>query len=359
MISNGTELKALIDELNQSPWVAVDTEADSLHAYPEKICLIQISSVGGDAIIDPLAGFDLKPLWEALQDRQLILHGADYDLRMLRGSYNFIPSSIFDTMIAARLLGDLQFGLGHLAEKYLNVQLEKGPQKMNWAMRPLTERMLTYAQNDTHYLKQLSDIIRIQLIAKGRLHWMEESCSQLVRDCGRPKVVDRQLQWRLKGTDRLDRRAQAVVRELFYWRELEAIGANLPPYFIMSHELLIRIAGAADEGNYSANLLPPRFSANRRVGVGEAISRALASPNQEWPKKIWQPSYHPTSDDKQRFEEIKLVRDSTASIHQIDPTLIASKAMLTQCSQGENPDRSGLLPWQADLLFNKQPTASP
>jgi len=129
VITDETRLKGVISAINESPWVAVDTEADSLHAYPEKLCLMQFSVLGADFLVDTLAGLDLSELLRTLQSREIIFHGADYDLRMLRKTFNFAPSAIFDTMTAARLLGYTQFGLGHLVEKHLGVKLEKGPQK--------------------------------------------------------------------------------------------------------------------------------------------------------------------------------------------------------------------------------------
>jgi len=355
VIASFTELNLFIASLEESPWIAVDTEADSLHAYPEKVCLIQISYAGGDALIDPLAGLDLTPLWVALQNRPLILHGADYDLRMLRRGYSFIPSTVFDTMIAARLLGEPQFGLSHLVAKFLNVQLEKGPQKMDWGLRPLPERMEVYARNDTRHLRDLSNLLLDQLVAKGRLSWHQETCGQLIRDCARPDLVDRETQWRVKGTDRLERRAQAVVRELYYWREQEAIAGDIPPFFIMSHELMARVAEAAHDGNYSAALLPSRYSGARRTGVANAVARALALPHSEWPSRRWQAGYSPSFVEQQRFEELKKIRDAAAIDNGIDPTLIASKAMLSQLAQQSIDDESGLLPWQAALLFRSSP----
>ncbi len=352
VIASLASLNVLIGSLEASPWIAIDTEADSLHAYPEKVCLIQISHAGGDELIDPLAKLDLNPLWVALQKRLLVFHGADYDLRMLRRGYGFIPNLVFDTMIAARLLGELQFGLSHLVEKFLGVQLEKGPQKMNWALRPLSERMEVYARNDTRHLRNLSNLLTDQLIAKGRLGWHQETCARLIRDCARPDVVDLEVHWRVKGTDRLERRAQAMVRELFYWREQEAIAANLPPYFTMSHELMTRVAEAADAGKDFESLLPTRYSSARRKGVENAISRALALPRSGWPIKRWQAGSSPSFTEQQRFEELKAIRDSVASEQGIDPTLIASKAMLSQLAQKGEESESGLLPWQAGLLLD-------
>jgi len=173
VIDTDDKLSAFLPAVRAAAWIAVDTEADSLHAYPEKICLIQISTTAGDELIDPLAGINVDALLDALSGHILIMHGADYDLRLMRKHHEFSPGAIFDTMLAARLLGEKQFGLSSLVEKFLGVKLDKGSQKANWARRPLTERMEEYARKDTHYLKALSDKLKSELQQKGRLSWHE------------------------------------------------------------------------------------------------------------------------------------------------------------------------------------------
>src|SRR5476651_1700331 len=129
VIDTDAKLAAWLPKLRDAKWLALDTEADSLHAYPEKVCLIQISTAAGDRLVDPLAGIHLVPFLDALAGRELIFHAADYDLRLLKKHHDFVPTEIFDTMLAARLLGEKQFGLGALVEKFLGVKLDKGPQK--------------------------------------------------------------------------------------------------------------------------------------------------------------------------------------------------------------------------------------
>jgi ribonuclease D len=245
--------------LKAAKWVAVDTEADSLHAYPEKVCLIQISTAQGDELIDPLAKISLEPLLDTLSGHDLIMHGADYDLRLLLKHHKFVPSGIFDTMLAARLLGLRQFSLSHLVETYLGVKLEKGAQKANWALRPLTERMERYALNDTHYLKALEEKLKPELAAKGRLAWHEESCDRLIADCSKERPADMDSVWRIKGSHLLGRPALAILRELWQWRESEAVHSNKPPYFIMSHEALVEIAAAASTARPVDPFLTPHF----------------------------------------------------------------------------------------------------
>src|SRR5437867_4118116 len=159
VIDTDQKLEAFLPRMRAARWIALDTEADSLHAYPEKLCLIQVSIEGADELLDPLSSMNLAPAFKVFHDHELILHGADYDLRLLRKSRGFVPTAIFDTMLASRLLGCREFGLNNLVSKYLGVTLEKGPQKANWAQRPLTQRMVEYARNDTRHLKPLSEIL--------------------------------------------------------------------------------------------------------------------------------------------------------------------------------------------------------
>src|SRR6201996_2369662 len=116
VIDTNEKLAAFLPILKSAEWLAIDTEADSLHAYPEKVCLIQISTTEGGRLVDPLANIDINPLLDALVGRELIFHAADYDLRLLRKHHEFTPTTIFDTMLAARLLGERQFGLSNLVE---------------------------------------------------------------------------------------------------------------------------------------------------------------------------------------------------------------------------------------------------
>ena len=218
---------------------------------------------------------DLEPLLKELQRHELIMHGADYDLRLLRKGLNFVPSTIFDTMIASRLLGIREFGLNHLVWRFLNVRLEKGPQKANWARRPLTERMAEYALNDARYLKPVADTLRDQLMQKGRLEWHREMCDTLIKDCARLRPPDPEAVWRVKGSHHLHPPALAVLRELWHWREQEAIKSNRPPFFVLPPDTMVIIAqhAVSDSGTRrpapaeAPHAAPPRGnSESRREG---------------------------------------------------------------------------------------------
>ena len=350
MIDTDRKIEAYLPVLRAATWVAVDTEADSLHAYPEKVCLIQISTVSGDELIDPLARVNLDPLLDAMAAHELLMHGADYDLRLLRKHHEFVPSAIFDTMLAARLLGLRQFSLGHLVERYLGVKLEKGPQKANWALRPLTERMERYARNDTRHLKPLADRLKTELQAKNRLAWHQESCAQLIKDTRQPRLANLDSVWRLKGSHLLGPPALAILRELWQWREKEAVAANKPPFFVMSHEALVRIAEAACAAQPIEPFLPRHISEQRLGGLTKAIAHGQRLSPERHPKILRPVTRRPSEGEKRRFADLQKRRDAQAAALGIDPTLIASRSTLSNLAHDWDLYYPDLMAWQRELL---------
>jgi ribonuclease D len=193
----------------------IDTEADSLFSYREKLCLIQFAVADRLALIDPLTIDDLSPLLDYLDESSAVwIHGADYDLSILNRTYGRIPRVVYDTQIAARLLGWRTFGLAHLIENLFDVALSKQSQKKNWGERPLPERMLEYAANDVRYILSMAEGFSRELKALGRWEWFEQSC-QAARDLvlTRPEK-DRDELWRIPGWGKLEGRAMAYLREV-------------------------------------------------------------------------------------------------------------------------------------------------
>ena len=343
-------LTEFLPQLTAAEWIALDTEADSLHAYPEKMCLLQITLAEGDFLIDPLAKMDLSAFWPELKKHQIIMHGSDYDLRLLRKNHNFVPDRIFDTMLASRLLGEKEFGLTNLVGKFLGVTLEKGSQKADWARRPLTPKMEAYAKNDTHYLKALSDILKNQLIEKNRLAWLEESCARLIAECAVPPSPDPDRVWRIKGSHKLSRPALAIVRELWHWREKEALGANRPPFFILSYEPMVDIAHAAAENQPFQEFIPRHLNSRRRDTLLEAVHAGLAVPPEQHPDYIRNFSRRQTDAEQQRFQQLEQTRNKRAEELGLDPTVIASRATLLALSSDWEGHKSELMNWQRELL---------
>ena len=350
MIDSDGSLEGFLPRLRSAKVVALDTEADSLHAYPEKLCLIQISIEGDDRLLDPLSGMNLAPLWAELKSHVLVLHGADYDLRLLRKNHGFVPDRIFDTMLGSRLLGEREFGLAHLLKKYLDVVLEKGSQKADWAKRPLTPRMEDYARNDTRHLARLSGILREQLNAQGRLAWAEESCARLIADCAAPPVPQPDLVWRVKGSHKLSQPALAVLREIWRWREQEAVAANKPPFFVLSPEVMVEIAAAAVEQRPFEQLLPRHFSARRQEGLDHAVRAGVACPPTEHPGYVKVKFHRQTEPERRRYLELEERRNARAANLGIDPTLIANRATLLALAADWDVTAPELMTWQKELL---------
>lgn len=350
MINSEPDLKTLIPMVRAARWVAVDTEADSLHAYPEKLCLLQVSLEGSDHLIDPLAELNIQPLLDAFRGHELIFHAADYDLRLLKRHHQFVPTTVFDTMLAARLVGLTQFGLGHLLNSMLGVELDKAPQRANWAIRPLTDRMVRYAINDTQHLKSLSDQLREDLKSKGRLSWHRESCAYLVKECAVEKTFDPDQVWRIRGSAVLKPRELAVLRELWQWREGEAVAANRPPYFVLAHHTLLRTAMGAAADEKVDVLLPRGLSQRRRQGAIQAVKQGVQLSKSEWPQPFKHSRRRPTEAERKRFVELERRRNKNAQGLDLDPTLIASKADLARLSHDWEQHEPELMQWQRELL---------
>lgn len=327
--------------------VAVDTEADSLHCYFEKLCLVQMSFGGRDFLIDPLAGFDLSPLATALAGKEIVLQGADFDLRLLRRSFGFTADRVFDTVIAARLLGIRAFSLAALVERYFGVTLVKGSQKANWAQRPLPKAMADYAVNDTHYLLPLADYLEEELREKGRYEWFQQSCERARAQSLIERVRDDEEAWRISGAGTLRPRAAAVLRALWRWRDQEAQAVDKPSFHILQNHLLLEAAQRFEAGE------TPEFrhlSPRRRRGFMEAAETALQLPESEWPRKIRRVGVRTTQEMERIAEKLRKRRDAAADKLGIDASFIAPRATMESIAADETRSATLLVPWQRELL---------
>ena len=347
MIQTDAQLAEFLPKLEPVDRVAVDTEADSLHCYFEKLCLIQISIPGHDHLVDPLANVDLAPLARALTLKEIVLQGADFDLRLLRRSLGFEATRIFDTVIAARLLGIRSFSLAALVEKYFGVTLVKGSQKANWAQRPLPRHMAEYALNDTRYLLPLSEKLEAGLRETGRLDWFRQSCERALEQAAVQRTRGDDEVWRISGSGKLSGRASAVLRELWQWRDREAQAVDRPAFHILQNHLLLQ---AAEQ--FVAGEMPEyrHFSARRRQGFREAAERALSLPESDWPKRPKRRGTRPTREMERAAEQLRKRRDAVADAHGLEPSLIAPRGALDAVAADESQSQALLVPWQRDLL---------
>ena len=383
MITDAARLASLIEQIEPADRVAVDTEADSLHSYREKLCLLQISVPAPDAvdvsdadqsvspghesartvcdhIVDPLANIDLEPLRRALETRQIVLHGADYDLRMLRRGLNLAASKIFDTLIAARLLGIREFSLAALVKRYFGLTLLKGSQKANWAQRPLPARMAEYAINDVHYLLPLAEKLKAELVRCERWDWLRQSCQRAIEQAAVARTRDQDERWRIRGSGLHRGRSAAVLRALWHWREKEAEKADRPPFHVLRNEELLKAAV-----KFASGSVPDyrHFSFRRREAFLEAAQTALRAPESEWPVSRRRLGTRPSNKTVQRAEELQRRRNRSAEELGLEPSFIAPRSTLEAIAADDARTSALLVPWQRGLLdvsnFSNEPPTNP
>jgi ribonuclease D len=347
MIQTDAQLAELLPRLVPIDRIAVDTEADSLHCYFEKLCLIQVSVPGHDYLVDPLASLDLAPFAAALTPKEIVLQGADFDLRLLRRSLGFTATRIFDTVIAARLLGIRSFSLQALVEKFFGVTLAKGSQKANWARRPLPHHMAEYAMNDTRYLLPLAEKLEAGLRERGRLEWFEQSCERAREQAAVERTRGDEEVWRISGSGKFGGRACAVLRELWQWRDREAQAADRPAFHVLQNHLLLE---AAEQ--FAAGQVPDHrhFSVRRRQGFREAAERGLNLPESEWPVRPKRRGTRPTREMERAAEELRRRRDAVANAHGLEPSLIAPRNAIDAVVADASQREALLAPWQRHLL---------
>jgi len=349
LILAGTEeLNAWCDAQGPSARIAIDTEGDSLHCYFEKLCLIQLSVPDQDLIVDPLSGIDFGRFNELVLELTAVFHGCDYDLRMLRRGAGFVPGAVFDTYLAARLLGIKEVGLASLVKNFFGLDLPKSSQKANWARRPLTPAMLDYAINDTKYLLPLAERLETQLREINRWSWYEESRTRAVAATTEDRERDPERVWKIAGSAVLSPRGLAVLRELWFWRDSEAQKVDRPTFQIMRNEELIELAKDAVSG---AQVRPPAWLPGaRRRRLEETIERALEIPGSAWPQRAKSVRVRSSLDQEQRFDRLRAKRDAVSNELGLDPAIVASKGILEAVAREPESAPKVLMDWQRELL---------
>jgi ribonuclease D len=278
IIAKPAELLQLVRLLEAEPLIAVDTESNSLYAYREQVCLLQISTRTQDFVIDPLAIKDLSPLGDIFANPNIekVFHAAEYDVMCLKRDYQFIFANLFDTMISARILGRKQIGLGNLLEEFFGVQVDKRFQRADWSQRPIPPEQLRYAQHDTHYLPALRDILLDLMAQEERL---EESREVFDGLCGLQPAsytFDPDGFWRLNNARDFSLRQLAVLRELYLLRNDIAQKRNWPPFKVMSDEALVNIVKANPQSMpdlYDVHGLSARVAERYSGAIFEALER--------------------------------------------------------------------------------------
>ncbi len=353
-VDNQAGLSALVDQLRPSRLIALDTEADNLHHYATRVCLMQIGAGDREYLVDALAGLDLRPLCAEIAGKTLIMHGSDFDLRLLWQMCRFQPAAVFDTMLAAQLLGVERIGLSSLLEDHLGIHHPKDSQKADWSRRPLPAKMLDYAARDVRHLFDLHRLLAGELEDLGRAEWHRQKCDWQI-EVAREGFPERdENAWRLGASRDFPPRALAALFELWHWREGEAERLDRPPFKVLSNDYLMRLALAVAEGTHhdAFAALPAGVRNGRARGLAEALERGLhrdpkTLPRREENRDRRQPL---SALELERQERIRGHRDAEAKRLGIDATLIASRSQIAQLVRDPGSVAGLLLPWQAALL---------
>jgi ribonuclease D len=276
------------DGIANATELALDTEGASFHRFVDRIYLLQLSTRTEHAVIDPIPIGRPAVLGAMVERRdvEVVFHDADYDLRLLEQDYGWKINHIFDTRIAAQLLGYTAFGLAALLERFFGIKLDKKHQRADWSMRPLTHDMLEYAAHDTRYLLELKDKMSAELAQMGRLAWAREEFALLEGTRWADETPGMAF-LKLKGARDLSRRELAVLRELVPWRDAVAAQLDRATFRVLGNEQLLDIARTQPQTRDALGKVKgmPRGILDQRGGeLLDAVARAVAVPEAELPK---------------------------------------------------------------------------
>ena len=359
ILTSDLEVAGLAQRLAGETAIAVDLEADALHNYREKICLIQVSTEAKTVLIDTLRVKTLAPLKPVFANPAItkIFHAADYDLRSLKRDFDLNVLGLFDTMISAQLLGEERIGLADLLLKYFDIELDKKFQKADWSQRPLPSAMIDYAAKDTCYLHRLKDLLAKRLIALGRMDWVKEECALLEEvsftENNGPLCL------RLKGAGGLQRRELGVLEALLQWRESEGERFNRPVYKVIGNKPLLELAKRMPKDrNQMRGIegLPPRLLDRYAKPLLKTITVACKLPEEELPTYPRQPRKPKDPQKEERMKLLKQWREKKAAEYHLDPGVLINNATLDGIAQ-VNPENlkkldqlEGIKNWQKEEL---------
>lgn len=340
--------------------LALDTEGASFHRFVDRIYLLQLSTREQTAILDPIPIGSPPMLGRLLEDPnvEIVFHDADYDLRLLRQDYGWLVRNIFDTRVAAQLLGIKSFGLAALLERYFGVKLDKKFQRADWSMRPLSQGMLDYAAQDTIHLLELRDRLQHDLDRAGRLDWAREEFALL--EGTRWADEDPAAGFlRIKGARDLTRRELAILRELVPWRDEIARALDRATFRVIGNEQLLEIAKRhpSSRDELAAIKGMPRGLLDTRGGeVLDAVQRGLAVPDADLPRFPKAPRWERDADFDARVSALKSVRDEAAARLDLDPGVLCSRDRLEAVARKRPKSReeldsvTELRNWQRQVL---------
>ncbi len=340
MVEDQASLEAMVEKLREAPVIGVDTESDSFHSFQEKVCLIQISDLQADYIVDPLSVDDMSPLAECLANPEQvkILHGADYDIVCMKRDYGFEFKNIFDTMISAQFLGFDKLGLADLIKKFFGHHIDKQYQRHDWSKRPLLQEHLDYARGDTHWLPALREVLTIQLERAQRLEAVLEEC-EIVQGREWGGRSDHESDFlRVKRSGTLDPEGKRVLRAVWEYRNGKAREANRPPFKLLPDHFLIELAQRKPQDADQLQAMARKGSSMIRrhgdsllkaVHAGLADTRPIPKPQER--KRQRTPRNGPGID--RYLGPLKEWRNQRVAKYSISPVAVANNALLKEIAR--------------------------
>jgi len=334
-VANKTALQNMVDALAKEPRIAIDTESNSLYAYQEQVCLIQFSTPTQDFLLDPLALPDLHVLKPLFADEQIekIFHAAEYDLICLKRDFDFQFNHLFDTMVAARILGYKKVGLGNMLEQKFDVKVNKKFQRANWGKRPLSDEMLNYARLDTHYLIDLRNLLREELTQQHRWELAREDFALNASLAGINNRDPLPVWERIGGRSKLDPRQATVLNEVCLARETLAEKLDRPPFKVVSNKALIKLAKTQP---HSRNDLEKEGFSRRQIQhFGKAFLKAVERGRHA--KLVERTPFKRHSDDyRNRYENLRTWRKERAKPLGVESDVVLPRFMMEEIAK-ENP----------------------
>jgi len=354
IITRPEALMKMANQLVSEPILAVDTESNSLYAYQEQVCLIQFSTPQEDFLVDPLALDDLSPLEPLFADPQIekIFHAAEYDLITLKRDFHFDFENLFDTMVAARILGWEEIGLGSILKAEFDVVLDKRYQRANWGRRPIPADMMDYARLDTHYLIPLRYRMKSELKSIGRWPLAKEDFARLRYVNGRDPDDLPEPCWRVRGAYDLNPQQAAVLLKLCYYRNEVARSINRPVFKVISDKTLLAVAEACprtEAGLQEVAHLSRKQYERHAEGLLKAVREGLAAKPAHPPR-----SPRPDDDFLARLDALRSWRKETGKELQVKSDVILPRDVMNKIASknpGSEDDLAKIMaeiPWRFD-----------
>jgi len=331
LINTADALQAMLARLMSESAVAVDTESNSLYVYNEQVCLIQIAVPEHDYLVDPLALEDLSPLGRLFAEPGIekVFHAAEYDVMVLRRDFGYQFASLFDTMIASRILGWPHYGLGALLADHFGIETDKRMQRTNWGQRPLSSQQIQYAQVDVHFLLPLRDRLMAELNERRRIEEAHTAFQRVAQSEWAARQFDANGFWRIRGAEDLDDSGLAVLRALYLYRDQRARALDRPPFKVLGDHALIALSQVRPRSWSELQQIRgmPRFLSTReRKQLLTAIEEGLSDTPPRRAKREHDGARDQATLD--RYEALRRWRNARATARGVEPDVILSNRVL-------------------------------